>query len=90
MKANGWEKVENYWMGDSTSAKSYAVSKIPHHLIIDKEGTIVFSGHPDEREDILQDILTLKKDGVIEGEGAVTAKTEEKDVPDGYTEMDPE
>lgn len=61
-------------------------------MIIDKTGKIVFKGHPVNRSSLEEDFDTLRKDGIITGEGCGSAEsTDDGDasIPEGYAEMDP-
>lgn len=87
-----WEKVEHYWRSESTCSKTYSVNGVPHVMIIDKTGKIVFKGHPANRSNLEEDFDTLRKDGTITGEGCAAAEKAEggeEPVPEGYSEMDP-
>ena len=67
---NNYGKVENFYMHESLGGKIYGATAMPHHIIVDKNGTLVFSGGSEKRTNILEDLQTLSKGGVIEGEGA--------------------
>ena len=45
-----WEKVEHYFKAGSTCSEDYSVSGVPHVVLIDTTGTIVFVGHPAQRK----------------------------------------
>ena len=43
VKAKGWEKVEHYFRGsESDASKVFGVRGVPHVMLIDKQGKIVF------------------------------------------------
>lgn len=46
VKAKGWTSVEHYWRGGSTCSKDYGVAGVPHVILIDTAGNMVFIGHP--------------------------------------------
>lgn len=49
-KSQGWDKVEILHIGASQAANvDYGVSGIPHIVLIDKQGSIAFTGNPHER-----------------------------------------
>ena len=52
IKEKQWNKVEHYWSGDGakTANKAYAVTELPHTLLVDTEGKIVFVGDPEDRD----------------------------------------
>ena len=89
VKAKSWEKVEHYFRAGSSASKDYGVSGVPHVLLIDTQGKIVFAGHPSER-DLEKDIETLLKgealSGAKNGEAGVAAGEDEE--AEGYTEKD--
>jgi len=88
-----WEDVEHYWRAESTCSKVYSVNGVPHVMIIDKTGKIVFKGHPANRPDLEADFDALRKDETISGEGCASvdapADGGEAPIPEGYSEMDP-
>ena len=55
-----WNKVEHYFKGASKSDELYGVQGIPHVVLIDKKGTIVYVGHPASRK-LEEDINKLIK-----------------------------
>lgn len=63
-----WTRVEHYWVrnGACTADNEYGVQGVPHVLLVDTEGTIVFMGHPASR-DIEKDIDTLLKGDKLTG-----------------------
>lgn len=74
VKSKGWEKVEHYHVrnGKCTADKDYGVQGVPHVLMVDTHGKIVFMGHPASRK-IEEDIDNLLKDGKLTGEGTKAA-----------------
>jgi len=41
-----WESVEHFHRATSKCSETYGVSGVPHVMLVDKEGTIVYKGHP--------------------------------------------
>jgi len=76
--AKGWTEVEHYWSrnGASTADKDYGVQGVPHCLLVDTHGTIVFVGHPSSRK-LEEDFDTLLKGEKITGKGTTRAGGEE-------------
>lgn len=92
VEAKGWQKVEHYFRGASDASKTYSVNGVPHVMLIDKTGTIVFKGHPANRPNLEEDFDTLRNGGSISGEGCAASEAAaeggEAPVPEGYVEMD--
>lgn len=61
IRTKGWTDLENYnvKLGVCRADKDYGISGIPHVVLIDKEGKIVFKGHPSERKSLEADINAL-------------------------------
>jgi thiol-disulfide isomerase/thioredoxin len=62
---HGWTNTFNVWAGEggwrSEPAKSFRVTSVPTSYVIDSEGVITFSGHP-QKESIIQAVdRSLKK-----------------------------
>lgn len=61
VEQKGWDKVEHYQCGpESKAQEEFRVEGVPHVVLVDTEGKIVFVGHPSER-DLEADINTLLK-----------------------------
>ena len=95
VKSKNWTSVEHYHRAGSDASKVYSVSGVPHVMLIDKTGTIVFKGHPAKRPNLEDDLDKLRNgecltgDGVFSGEKKEEAgekKEEKKD--DGFKEVD--
>jgi len=73
-----WMHVEHYWVRNHacTADNDYGVQGVPHVLLVDTEGVIVFMGHPASRN-IEKDIDALLKGEKLTGEGC-NSKSEEK------------
>jgi len=78
-----WTSVEHYHRHESKCSDTYGVNGVPHVLLLDTEGRIVFKGHPATRKDLEADFDTLLKGERITGEGAWVdaAPKEEGDEP---------
>jgi Thioredoxin-like len=65
-----WTSVEHYHVrnGTCTADKDFGVQGVPHVLLVDTNGKIVFVGHPASR-DIEKDIDSLLKGETLSGEG---------------------
>lgn len=69
-----WQKVEHYHVrnGECSADQEYGVQGVPHCLLVDTEGTIVFMGHPSSRN-FENDFETLLKGEKIVGPGTEAA-----------------
>lgn len=58
-----WTSVEHWHVsnGKCTADQEYGISGVPCVALIDKQGQIVFKGHPSERKNLEEDIDTLLK-----------------------------
>jgi len=63
----GWTKPIHYWRSKSDCSDVYQVKGVPHVLIVDKTGKIVFKGHPANRKDLVKDFNDLLEDKPLEG-----------------------
>ena len=77
VESRGWTKVEHYHVRTAgcTADKDYGVNGVPHVLLVDTTGKIVFVGHPASR-DLEADINTLLEGGTLSGEGTGASKAE--------------
>jgi thiol-disulfide isomerase/thioredoxin len=71
-ESKNWMSVEHYHKAGSDCSEVYSVQGVPHVMLIDKSGKIVFKGHPASR-DIEKDLNALKAGEVLTGEGVATA-----------------
>ena len=99
-----WNAVEHYHRHESDSSEVYGVQGVPHVLIIDTKGRIVFVGHPASRPDLEADFNKLLKGEALTGEGVWVdkpaddtkapedgaAETKEEEVEEGFKELDSE
>merc|ERR1711957_416739 len=64
IKEKNWTKIEHYWVsnGTCTASADFGAGGIPHCLLVDTTGTIVWSGHPMSipLEDRIDELLTGK------------------------------
>jgi len=93
VEAKKWNSVEHYHRAGSAASKIYSVNGVPHVMLIDKTGRIVFKGHPATRPDLEKDIDTLLKGEALTGDGAASAPKEgadesEEKIPEGLKEFD--
>lgn len=66
----------------------YGVNGVPHVLLLDTKGRIVFKGHPATRKSLEDDFNTLLKGEALTGDGAwVEASTSDDNKPE---EAEPE
>ena len=49
VKAKGWEKVEHFHRAGSSADEDYGVEGVPHVVLVDTHGKIVYIGHPASR-----------------------------------------
>jgi len=63
-----WTKVEHYHVrnGKCTADNEYGVKGVPHVLLVDTNGTIVYMGHPASRN-LEEDIDALLAGKTLEG-----------------------
>lgn len=61
----GWKDFEHYHRHKSECGTDFGVQAIPHAILLDKSGRIVFMGDPSVRPNILADFETLLKDGQL-------------------------
>ena len=61
INAKGWTNVEHYLVGNGscTAAEEFGVQGIPHVILVDTKGVIVFIGHPAARPNLEGDINKL-------------------------------
>ena len=74
VKAKGWKHVEHLHVGGSDAADSvYQVKGIPHIVLVDTKGIIVYAGSPYERNNLEEDINMLLAGKNIHGAPAKEA-----------------
>ena len=62
-----WTSPIHYWRSKSDCSDVYQVRGVPHVLIVDTHGKIVFKGHPANRKDLKQDFDDLLEGKTLEG-----------------------
>ena len=66
-----WANLEHYHrtshQGKTDPMNQYEIQGVPHILLVDKNGTVVYKGHPAGRKDLEKDINTLLDGGELEG-----------------------
>jgi len=92
-----WTSVEHFHRSTSDCSNVYGVRGVPHVMLVDKEGTIVFKGHPAGRPNLEDDLDKLAKGEKLEGEGIKELEPEQNEaeaapveikVEEGFKEMD--
>ena len=79
VEKNKWTSVEHFHRAGSTCSKDYGINGVPHIMLIDKNGMIVFKGHPASRK-IEEDIDKLIAGESLSGKGtAPIAASGDKD-----------
>lgn len=63
----GWTKPTHYWRAKSNCSDVYQVRGVPHVLLVDTNGKIVFKGHPAGRKDLVADFNALLEGKELEG-----------------------
>jgi len=91
VNTKGWTSVEHYFRDKSDCSDVYGVSGVPHVLLLDTKGRIVFKGHPATRKDLEADFDTLLKGEALTGDGAwvdgaagASADAEDDEVEEGF------
>lgn len=72
-----WNRPIHYHRASSDCSQVYQVRGVPHVMLIDTNGKIVFKGHPATRPDLEADFDTLLKGEAITGAGTDAPKAEE-------------
>ena len=67
VETKGWNKVDHYFIGGADKCKKdYGISGVPHVLLVDTNGKIVFKGHPASRKNLEEDFDKLLKGEPLE------------------------
>uniref|UniRef100_A0A7S3IZY9 Thioredoxin domain-containing protein n=1 Tax=Strombidium inclinatum TaxID=197538 RepID=A0A7S3IZY9_9SPIT len=74
VEAKGWADVEHYHRAGSSCSNQYGIKGVPHVILVDTKGKIVYKGHPAQRKDLEADFDTLLKGEAITGEGTAPAE----------------
>jgi thiol-disulfide isomerase/thioredoxin len=74
IEAKKWEKIEHYQISNGVcqADEDHGIRGIPHVLLVDIQGVIVYKGHPASRN-LEQDIDALLKGEKITGKGTEPA-----------------
>ena len=76
VETKGWTKVDHYFIGGADKCKKdYGISGVPHVLLVDTNGKIVFKGHPASRKNLEDDIDKLLKGETLQD---ITSNVEEE------------
>jgi len=79
VKSKGWDNVEHYYRSGSNCSEVYGVRGVPHVMLLDKSGRIVYKGHPASRK-LEEDIETLRAGKALEGDNVYKGiEAEQKD-----------
>lgn len=81
--AKGWTSPIHYHRAKSNCSDVYQVRGVPHVLIVDKTGKIVFKGHPANRKDLAKDFNDLLDDKALEGVEGAGGDGEGEEAEDG-------
>jgi len=65
-----WKSVEHFHRHESKCSETYGVRGVPHVILLDTKGRMVYKGHPATRKDLEADFDTLLKGEPITGDGA--------------------
>lgn len=66
-----WTSVEHFHRAKSDCSQVYGVRGVPHVMLVDQEGTIVFKGHPAGRPNLEEDLDKLSRGEKLTGDGIV-------------------
>jgi len=92
-----WTSVEHFFRGASDCSSVYGVRGVPHVMLVDQKGNIVFKGHPAGRRNLEEDLEKLANgekltgDGIVEpvvGDKSGATESKAQEAPEGFTEMD--
>jgi len=64
-----WKRPIHYHRAESDCSQVYSVRGVPHVMLLDTTGKIVYKGHPATRPDLEADFDTLLKGEAITGAG---------------------
>lgn len=57
----GWTAMEQYCVTDRKVMSQWDVPSIPHVMLVDQQGKVVFKGHPAYRPNLAADLTKLFK-----------------------------
>jgi hypothetical protein len=58
-KKDKWKLFEQYFVGKSNVLEEWGIKKVPHIVLVDKNGKIAYRGNPGARADVYRDIQAL-------------------------------
>jgi len=95
VNAKNWNSVEHFHRAQSDCSKVYGVRGVPHVMLVDQQGTIVYKGHPASRPDLEGDLEKLAAGEKLTGEGiqelkaaaAAGSADAPEVVPEGFKEI---
>lgn len=73
-----WNRPHHYHRAKSDCSQVYSVNGVPHVMLLDTKGKIVFKGHPANRSNLEEDFETLLKGEEIFGTGCEFESAEAK------------
>jgi len=96
VEEKGWNKIEHYWRSKSDCSTVYGVKGVPHVLLVDTTGKIVYKGHPASRPDLVADFNLLLKGEKLDcdptpstgADAARCRETPKAKIPNGMTSID--
>ena len=86
VKAKKWTTVEHFHKGGSTADEDYGCQGVPHVVLVDTTGKVVYIGHPASRE-LEKDIETLLRGEPLTGVKA-GSEDEEEDDSEAFKDLD--
>jgi hypothetical protein len=86
VETKGWTKVDHYFIGGADKCKKdYGISGVPHVLLVDTNGKIVFKGHPASRKNLEDDFDKLLKGETLQD---ITSNDDEEEEPETNMDVD--
>ena len=86
VETKGWTKVDHYFIGGADKCKKdYGISGVPHVLLVDTNGKIVFKGHPASRKNLEEDFDKLLKGETLQD---ITSNDDEEEEPETNVDID--
>ena len=86
VETKGWTKVDHYFIGGADKCKKdYGISGVPHVLLVDTNGKIVFKGHPASRKNLEEDFDKLLKGETLQD---ITSNDDEEEEPEANMDVD--
>jgi hypothetical protein len=86
VETKGLTKVDHYFIGEADKCKKdYGISGVPHVLLVDTNGKIVFKGHPASRKNLEEDFDKLLKGEPLEG---IKSASNDEEEPEAGMKVD--